>query len=521
MLIHGSNCWYCGDRIIASLTGNVTCADNKNELAFRELMRAHGADLAFSPMIKADQFVSDPAYREKSLGTWKGERHKPFIIQFVGTNPETFLIACRYVEGYCDGVDIDLSYSEEIAQMENLCLQNKRDRYVSIVSKVFKKCLLPISVKMRCEETTADTIEYAKLLEEAGASMITVHGRTQEMTGVSTGIADWSHIAAVKSELHIPVIANGNIQLPGDVERCIQATGCDAVMSAEGILYNPYLFENTFKPNVQVAREYVSYAKMFSATMSAVTEHIFRICQYSPPYKADYPKITTITWIDGHAVLQFANGTYSKWTPCGQYVTDTEFSLLEIPSRDIVDVSSNVDPANCKQMKIKGTLLTPTVLSIFQRFSAARYTINCPTTTEITYKELFASLNGAKEVIISNSIPGSLAEAFDSISITNLMRLEVTDSVPKAQSIFEFTKHQDPEFSMVVSIPGKEDGSAFHCDVNTHFSHIRKSKQTIELKTTYESMLFFPNHAKFALGNNDSDESSGGSSECASPPLCA
>uniref|UniRef100_A0A7E4VXQ7 tRNA-dihydrouridine(16/17) synthase [NAD(P)(+)] n=1 Tax=Panagrellus redivivus TaxID=6233 RepID=A0A7E4VXQ7_PANRE len=280
---------------------------DQSELAFREFLRAHGADLAFSPMIHAHLFVNDYTYRKTSLSTWKGEREKPFIVQFCGNDSHTFLIACRYVEGFCDGVDLNLGCPQLIAKRGNYgaYLQEKRELITSMVSAVYKKSTLPISVKIRCQDTVADTIEYAKQLEAAGASMITIHGRTREMKGINTGIADWSHIAAVKKELDIPVIANGNIQLPGDVERCIEATGCDAVMSAEGILFNPYLFEDTFKPNVQVAREYLSYAKRFAANMSAVRAHIFRICHHTLLRHDDLRnKMSIITSLpDFHAIV--------------------------------------------------------------------------------------------------------------------------------------------------------------------------------------------------------------------------
>uniref|UniRef100_A0AC34QZP2 DUS-like FMN-binding domain-containing protein n=1 Tax=Panagrolaimus sp. JU765 TaxID=591449 RepID=A0AC34QZP2_9BILA len=293
---------------------------DQSELAFRIFMKDHGADLAFSPMIHAHLFITDPTYRRTSMTTIKNESNNHFIIQFCANEPETLLMACRYVEGFCQGVDLNLGCPQLIAKRGNYgaYLQEKRDLIREMVNKVYRQSLLPISVKVRIQDSVAETISYVKMLEEAGASMITIHGRTREQKGVNTGIADWNHIAEVRKMLEeagasmitihgrtreqkgvntgiadwnhiaevrkvlsIPVIANGNIQLPGDVEKCLEATGADAVMSAEGILFNPLLFLDSFEPCYLIAKKYMKYARKFQANSSAIRAHIFRICHHA------------------------------------------------------------------------------------------------------------------------------------------------------------------------------------------------------------------------------------------------
>ncbi|TKR96462.1 hypothetical protein L596_010474 [Steinernema carpocapsae] len=254
---------------------------DQSELAFRMQMRAHGAELCYTPMIHAQLFVNDMTYRKTALAFCPEDR--PLIVQFCANDVDTFLNACRLVEGFCDGVDLNLGCPQIIAKRGHYgaYLQEDRELVKSMVSAVYKHCRLPLSVKIRRLDNTEETLTYAKMLEEAGATMLTIHGRTRDMRGAKTGMADWGYIKAVKEALSIPVIANGNIQMEKDLERCLEETGADAVMSAEGILNNPYLFEDRHEESWTVAREYLDYAEKYEATVSPVRAHVFRICHHS------------------------------------------------------------------------------------------------------------------------------------------------------------------------------------------------------------------------------------------------
>ncbi|GMT28257.1 hypothetical protein PFISCL1PPCAC_19554, partial [Pristionchus fissidentatus] len=254
---------------------------DQSELAFRMMMRAHGAHLTYTPMIHAHLFTTDTTYRKNILSTYMTDR--PVIIQFCGNEPNTLRDACRMVEGKCDGVDLNLGCPQNVAKRGHYgsYLQDEVDLICSIISAVRDYSRVPLSAKIRIREDREQTKEYARRLVEAGATMLTVHGRTREMKGVNTGLADWTRIKDVVEVVDVPVIANGNIQMGGDIDRCITETGVNAVMAAEGILYNPYLFEGTHPISYKVALEYLEYAGKFDADVSATRAHLFRICQYS------------------------------------------------------------------------------------------------------------------------------------------------------------------------------------------------------------------------------------------------
>ncbi|VDM38134.1 unnamed protein product [Toxocara canis] len=256
---------------------------DQSELAFRMMMRQHGADLCFSPMVHAQLFVKDLTYRRSAFSSCPSDR--PLVVQFCANEPRALLAACLLVEDVCDGIDLNLGCPQLIAKRGHYgaYLQEDLDLVCGMISLIHAHCRLPLSCKIRILDDIGNTVTYARALERAGACMLTVHGRTREQRGASTGLADWNAIRIVREAINIPVLANGNIQLqmPEDVEQCLKVTGAEGVMSAEGVLANPFLFERRHEPNWLVGKEYLQYALQYKAGVSAVRAHLFRICHHS------------------------------------------------------------------------------------------------------------------------------------------------------------------------------------------------------------------------------------------------
>lgn len=112
----------------------------------------------------------------------------------------------------------------------------------SLVEKLALNLHVPVSCKIRIFPNLQDTLKYARMLEDAGCSLLAVHGRTRDEKDGKKFRADWNVIKAVKKAVSIPVLANGDIRHIGDVQRCLEETGADGVLSAESLLENPALF---------------------------------------------------------------------------------------------------------------------------------------------------------------------------------------------------------------------------------------------------------------------------------------
>ncbi|KAG8831494.1 hypothetical protein FRC17_003066, partial [Serendipita sp. 399] len=169
---------------------------------------------------------------------------RPLIVQFCGNDPDQVLKSAKVLEDYCDAIDLNLGCPQDIAKRGNYgaYLQDDWDLIYRIINTLHLNLKIPVTAKFRVFPTVEKTVEYAKMLERAGAQILTCHGRTREQRGVLTGLADWTKIRAVKEAVSVPVFANGNILYFSDIAACLEATGADAVMSAEANLYNPALF---------------------------------------------------------------------------------------------------------------------------------------------------------------------------------------------------------------------------------------------------------------------------------------
>lgn len=183
---------------------------------------------------------------------------RPLFVQFCANKPDDLLEAAQYVAPYCDAVDLNLGCPQGIAKSGHYgaFLQEDWDTIHNLIRRLRDELSIPVTAKMRILETKEKTLEYARMILSAGASILTVHGRRREQKSHNTGIADWAMIRYLRDNLPSETVlfANGNILNHNDVEPCLEATGADGVMSAEGNLSDPTIFAKP--PTDKDSREY-------------------------------------------------------------------------------------------------------------------------------------------------------------------------------------------------------------------------------------------------------------------------
>src|SRR3989338_10215345 len=163
------------------------------------------------------------------------EEEKPVGIQIFGTKLDSIAKSCRILQDKVNLIDLNLGcpVHKVTCTGAGAALLEKPEKLGEIVRTMVANSSVPITVKMRradrenSEEGYAQTIKIAKIIQESGASALTLHGRTVPQ-GYS-GKADWSYIRAVKEALNIPVFGNGDIRSRQDYLDILKETNCDAV----------------------------------------------------------------------------------------------------------------------------------------------------------------------------------------------------------------------------------------------------------------------------------------------------
>ena len=213
------------------------------DVGFREVCARLGADITVTEMVSSRALV----YKDKKSAALLKKTPTGFCgAQIFGNDPQIMAESARLameISG-CDFLDINMGCPmPKIANSGDGCgLMRTPELAEAIVKAVVAAVDVPVTVKCRLgwDKGSVNVLDFTKRMEQAGAAMISVHGRTRSM--LYSGVADWDWIAKVKDQLSVPVIANGDIVGPESAVRCLKWTGADGLMIGRATFGDPWNF---------------------------------------------------------------------------------------------------------------------------------------------------------------------------------------------------------------------------------------------------------------------------------------
>jgi nifR3 family TIM-barrel protein len=232
-----------GDAILAPM-------DGYSEWPYRSLCAELGSAMSYTEFVKAKNIIRAYEHMAPRLTYDQGER--PVVFQLWSEEPDELVKAALMVQDKSpDIIDINMGCpAKTVAHIGGgVGLMRTPLKIARIFRKLSAALEVPVTGKIRLGwEDCRSYRLVARILEENGAALIAVHGRTKEQ-GYG-GEADWDAIAEIKSMVKIPVIGNGDVRTVADIDRMKSRTGCDAVMIGRAAIGNPWIFSRLERDQV-------------------------------------------------------------------------------------------------------------------------------------------------------------------------------------------------------------------------------------------------------------------------------
>lgn len=213
--------------------------------AFRIICKEMGCGLVYTEMVSSKGLYYVSHRTENMLDI--DDREAPAAVQIFGSDPEVMGRTADKISQNPKVAIIDINMGcpapKVIKNCDGSALMKNPELASQVIKSVVKNSKVPVTVKIRkgWDESCVNAVEFAKMIEDSGASAVAIHGRTRAQ--MYEGKADWDIIANVKKAVSIPVIGNGDVTGPLEAKALFEKTGCDAIMIGRGALGNPWIFK--------------------------------------------------------------------------------------------------------------------------------------------------------------------------------------------------------------------------------------------------------------------------------------
>ncbi|HOI01052.1 MAG TPA: tRNA dihydrouridine synthase DusB [Bacteroidales bacterium] len=300
---------------------------------FRRLCRRLGADLVFTEFISSEGLIREAGKSLKKLDIYEDER--PVVVQIFGHNVESMVTAAGIaVESEPDMIDLNFGcpVRKVVSKGAGAALLQDLPRMAAIARAVVERSPVPVSAKTRLgwDHNSLNIMEAAERLQDAGISMLTIHGRTRSQ--LYGGQADWTLIGAVRNNpgIHIPIIGNGDIDSGEKAAGMLNRYGVDGLMIGRAMIGYPFIFREikayleegrmmapaSMAERLELCRELLDLAVEWKGERVALYEtrkhygRLFKGLHHTKPLKMRLMEATTAAEV--RAVLDEAAGQYDQ-----------------------------------------------------------------------------------------------------------------------------------------------------------------------------------------------------------------
>lgn len=216
-----------------------------SDLPYRSLCRQMGSAMSYTEFVSARAILHDRSPRTRRMLRYC-EEERPVTFQIFDSDESRILEAARRIQDMGpDMIDLNMGCSVRHVSGKGAgaALMKNPLKVGRIFESLSASLGVPVSAKMRLgwDEKSLNCVEVARVLEQSGASLIAVHGRTRNQA--YRGQADWDAIAEVVQAVRIPVVANGDVRTRDDIRRIRDRTGCSAVMIGRASIGHPWIFQ--------------------------------------------------------------------------------------------------------------------------------------------------------------------------------------------------------------------------------------------------------------------------------------